>query len=308
MTTVGYEVTGIDTLTLDGPDRFDAWSEHVRTNHGGLGLVDAGTAGFRGSTIVQRARDLQLVEFTSDAIRYTRDERAVAADGDTTVRVLVPRTGRFRVEDGASCLELKRGAGALVSMAAPFSIAHGPDAGAWVFSMPAEVLPRSVDPRVTSLLDLSTGAGAVVAAMVDQLSQQRDAFSRGEFLDAAESLANLLARRALDGIEGDHTVARAALELVRAHCDDPGLTPATLAARLGWSVRYVQNVARTLGTTPSRMIRDARLDRAAGRLRDPAWADRGIAEVAHASGFGSLSTFNATFRSAFDHAPSDLRR
>lgn len=56
------------------------------------------------------------------------------------------------------------------------------------------------------------------------------------------------------------------------------------------------------------MIRDARLERARARLDDPALDHLGVADIAHASGFGSISAFNAAFKSAYGTSPGDARR
>jgi AraC-like DNA-binding protein len=50
-----------------------------------------------------------------------------------------------------------------------------------------------------------------------------------------------------------------------------------------------------------------RLVRAHRLLTDPRWADRNIASIAFASGFGDLSYFNRTFKRLYGETPSDIR-
>lgn len=304
-----YELLQVDTRTNAAGDRFDLWCEHVRFNHGGLDLDGRSTTAFVGSTVVQRAADLQLVEFWSDEIVYRRTARAARVDDDATVRVLVPRSGQFRVESGEDRMPLGPGSAAVVSMAAPFTIAHDDGSRGWVFSMPESTWSRAVDLRRPSVLDLGTGLGAMVAAMTTRISIDRDTWSTDDFLDAAQSVADLLVRCVSGNGASDWSdVARSVADLVRAQSDDPALTPAVVAARLGWSLRHVQAVVRDLGTTPTEMIRGQRLTRARARLRDPGWSEAGIATIAHASGFGSVSVFNEAFRDAYGATPSALRR
>lgn len=303
-----YELLQVDTSAAVPGERFDRWCDHVRANHGGLDFVGCDPTAFRGSTVVQRAGDLQLVEFWSDEITYARRAGAARTDDDATVRVLVPRSGRFRVEAGDDRLHLGPGAAAVVSMASTFSISHDTAARAWVFSMPEALWSAATDLRRSHVLDLRSGLGAMAAAMTAQLAHEKDIWSTTDFLEAADSVAHLLVRCVVGDIESDWSqVARSTADLVRAQSDDPSLTPATLADRLGWSLRHVQVVAHDLGTTPSDMIRAARLERAHTRLRDPACAERGIAEIAHASGFGSISGFNAAFREAYGRSPREVR-
>ncbi len=304
-----YELVEVDTTDASPAERFDRWRDHVRANHGGLDFIGCDPTAFRGSTVVQRAGDLQLVEFWSDPITYARRSGAARIDGDATVRVLVPRSGQFQVEAGDERLLLGPGTAAVVSMASSFSISHAGNARAWVLSMPEALWSRSTDLRRSHVLDLSSGLGAMAATMTAQLSHERDAWSTADFLEAADSVAHLLVRSVVGGVESSWSqVARSTADLIRAQSDDPTLTPATLAERLGWSLRHVQAVTNDLDTTPSRMIRAARLERAHARLRDPALADRGIAEIAHASGFGSVSGFNSAFRDVFGQSPREVRR
>lgn len=304
----GYEIAGVDTTSLDARERFDQWREHVRSNHGALELVDHEPSGFRGSTVVQRSHRLQIVDFASDAITYVRRPKTARRDGDATLRVLVPRSGDFRVEAADQRLTLSPGAAAMVSMAAPFSISHGTAARAWVVSLPASSLPRPHDPRVPHVLDLRSGLGAVVGALVREVSRERAALSGDDFHDASDSLVALLVRSAVGARGVDRGLLRSITNLVREQSDDATLTPATLAERLGWSLRHVQAVLHESGTTASTLIRTVRLGRARLRLLDPALDHLGVAEVAYTSGFGSISAFNAAYNDAYGSSPREARR
>lgn len=301
-----YAVTGIVTDSFDEVDQLDAWTEEVRRNNGMLALKSSQPAAFRRTTVVQRAGDMQLVEFWSDAVVYRRRGPDVRRDGDETVRVLVPRSGRFVVEAVGQQLDLGSGTAVAVSMATAFTIAHDRGARAWVFSTPLDRLPRDFDPKTPRLIDVTSGAGAVGLAMMRQISHERESLDAADFISVAESLASLMGRRKRQD-RAEPSLPTMAAEIVRRCSDDPDLTPTTLASQLGWSPRHVQAALAADGTTPSRMIRDARLKRAATRLRDPAWAHRGIAQVAQTSGFGSVSSFYEAFRDAYGKPPGQSR-
>ncbi|NRQ49967.1 helix-turn-helix transcriptional regulator [Aeromicrobium stalagmiti] len=301
-----YAVTGLSTESTAHGDQLDVWTDEVRRNHGMLDLQPSAPSEFAGTTVVQRAGDLQLVEFWSDAVAYRRRPRDARRDGDETIRILVPRGGRFRVEADGRQLDLGSGSAAMVSMASAFTIAHDRAARAWVLSVPPDRLSRGLDPRTPRTVDLTAGAGAVALAMMRQISHERESLDAADFIALAESLASLMGREPGRDRARPSLVAAAA-ELVRRTCDDPALTPTTLAAQLGWSPRHVQVVLAATGTTPSKLIREARLERAAVRLRDPAWADQDVAAVAMASGFGSVSSFYDAFREAFGRSPGRSR-
>jgi AraC-like DNA-binding protein len=110
-------------------------------------------------------------------------------------------------------------------------------------------------------------------------------------------------RTDLAGVGG----ARLALvkEDVARNLSDPELDIATVARRQGVTPRYVQQLFERQGTSFSRYLREARLDRARVILREH--DGRTISAVAFDCGFGDLSHFNKAFRQRFGLTPSDIR-
>jgi AraC-like DNA-binding protein len=80
-----------------------------------------------------------------------------------------------------------------------------------------------------------------------------------------------------------------------------------VAARHHMSVRYVQRLFESEGTTLSQFVRDQRLVQVHRMLVDPRHAHRAISTIAYEAGFGDLSTFNREFRRRFGATPSDVR-
>jgi AraC-like DNA-binding protein len=79
-----------------------------------------------------------------------------------------------------------------------------------------------------------------------------------------------------------------------------------LAAGVGLSVRQVQHVVRdAYGTTPSRLLRDIRLDRARALLRSSAAPS--VSAAATSAGFTHLGRFSAAYRTRFGELPSTTR-
>ncbi|MCY1670870.1 helix-turn-helix domain-containing protein [Novosphingobium sp. SL115] len=104
---------------------------------------------------------------------------------------------------------------------------------------------------------------------------------------------------------GEVDLRRRVLAMVSAHLDDPALRTASIADACSISVRTVQNVFATMGTTPTAWILDQRLRRAADRL--VARPDASITEIAFALGFNDSAYFTRCFRQQFGVAPRDWR-
>jgi AraC-like DNA-binding protein len=85
------------------------------------------------------------------------------------------------------------------------------------------------------------------------------------------------------------------------------LSVGKIAARHRVTPRYVQMLFEREGTTFTQFVLGERLARAHRMLTRPPTADRSIAAVAFAAGFGDLSYFIRTFRRAYGATPSEVR-
>ncbi|MGZ0150822.1 helix-turn-helix domain-containing protein [Kribbella sp. WER1] len=98
-------------------------------------------------------------------------------------------------------------------------------------------------------------------------------------------------------------VCRAVQLIISGLMDESG--ESALGARLGLSVRQLRRLFHEhLGATPDQFARSRRTHFARRLLDD---TDLGIAEIAFASGFGSLRQFNRAVRETFRASPRELR-
>ncbi|WP_408590744.1 helix-turn-helix domain-containing protein [Novosphingobium sp.] len=96
------------------------------------------------------------------------------------------------------------------------------------------------------------------------------------------------------------------LAQVAANLCDPALRTVTLAQACNTSVRTIQNLFATLGTTPSAYILEQRLRLAADRLSVGGFGS--ITELAFELGFNDSAYFTRCFRQRHGQAPRDWRR
>ena len=89
---------------------------------------------------------------------------------------------------------------------------------------------------------------------------------------------------------------------------DPALSPSTVAAAAGISVRYANDLLSQQGTSLGRLIVSRRLERCRRAFEDPQQAHRTISEIIFAWGFSDLSHFNRRFKAAYGFSPRDYRR
>ncbi|WP_406129180.1 AraC family transcriptional regulator [Streptomyces canus] len=303
-----YVVEKTDTAVLSAGEPADFWAEHVCRNHGTLTFRFAAPATFRGGTILQRYGEHQLIDFWSDGIVYARSPKDVRSDGDESVRLLVPAAGTLHLSQDGVNRRIRPGQAGLVTKARPFDLAHSRRARAWVMNLPAGALPQD-EGTDCMLLDFGQGLGSVVGNMIAQLGAQRRAVDGTAFTSVYDTIIELLAQCLRPRPELPDTLAAvdaAVRDHVRRHATDPELDPAAIARALGWSLRQVQLALQRSGTSPAELLRATRLDMARRLLRE-APAGRTIADIAHTSGFRSLSAFGASFKARFGMTPQDAR-
>jgi AraC-like DNA-binding protein len=303
-----YFVEETDTAALPAGKPADFWAEYVCRNHGTMGFHFADPATFRGGTILQRYAGHQLIDFWSDGIVYVRSHEDVRSDGDEGLRLIVPTAGTLYLSQDDVSAWITPGQGVLVTKALPFDLAHSGRARAWVMNLPTWAL-RHDEGHGHELFNLRQGVGSVVVSMITQLGAQRRAVDATAFASVCDTIAELLTmclRPRPELPDNLAAVDAAVRDHVRRHAANPELTPAAIARALGWSLRQVQLALQHSGTTPAELLRTRRLDLARRLLRE-APTSRTIADIAHASGFRSLSAFGASFHARFGMTPQDAR-
>jgi len=88
---------------------------------------------------------------------------------------------------------------------------------------------------------------------------------------------------------------------------DPGFSPDSVAANLGVSVRYVQDLLQETGSSFSARVLEQRLQCARALLADARNDHMRIGEIARASGFNEVPYFNRCFRKRFGESPTGFQ-
>ncbi len=90
--------------------------------------------------------------------------------------------------------------------------------------------------------------------------------------------------------------------------DDPDLSPAGVAERVGISTRYLHRLFADNGPSFSRWVLSRRLERCHDDLVDPALEQWTIAQIAHRHGFRDPSYMARAFRVRYGASPRQLRQ
>ena len=274
---------------------------------------------FEGHFAAHQVGDATIIDLRATAYQLRRDDRDISDTPADSFCILQQMRGGGLF--GAGGREYVGGAGAMAVGYSdrPYFNVPGDEPA---FHSRAIKLPFA---RVAPLLgpnrDLSmrlmipdAGAPALLAAYATAFAEQAPALSA----DAAEVAVDTLVRLALlawtatddRAPENVAAIRRGRLEqahtLIEQRIADPALSPGLVAATLGISVRQLNLVFETSGTSFSAHLRRRRLNRTHQMLRTSPWLT--ITEIAYANGFESMATFFRGFRAEYGCTPGDVRQ
>lgn len=244
-----------------------------------------------------------------------RERTAACNAKDHLFHLIHVRKGVQLVEHYGRSLTVQAGDCVLVDCLAGFEFDFPRGVEALVLEIPRDWLrgwlPVPED-AAARLIDGRSGWGGTLASALGNVTTSTVGSSGLPPTVVAEQIVSLLALAAA----GDETsratshkraLLRRVTETIRERCHEPDLDPATVAAALGVSRRYVHLLFASAGTTFSQALYDCRLHRARRLLGDKRFDNLGIAEIAWNCGFSEPSHFTRRFRERYGAAPSAYR-
>jgi AraC family transcriptional activator of tynA and feaB len=244
-----------------------------------------------------------------------RERTAACNSKDHLFHLIHVRQGVQLVEQNGRSLKVEAGDSLLIDCLAGFEFDFPRGVEALVLEIRRDWLrgwlPAPED-AAARLIDGRSGWGGTLASALSNITPATVVDPGLPPTVVAEQIVSLLALAAACDDSSRTTSHKRALlrrvtETIRERCHEPDLDPATVAAALGVSRRYVHLLFASAGTTFSQELYDCRLHRAQRLLGDKRFDGLGIAEIAWNCGFSEPSHFTRRFRERFGAAPSAYR-
>lgn len=309
-------MTAVQKFATDGiapPERLAFWNALVDRVYSGT-YVKSASEDFTGEMWTWQVGDLAMIRPRSTASFVGRDPRYTPEE-----RLILHLQCRGSSSHRQSGTETMLGAGDFV-IASPHE-AYAIDLAAHellVVEFPraplAERFPGLDDALRQRMSGGSPGARVFHDFLLSLWRQSQQGFADPDWQEGVSQVFYDLVALAMRGAtkpdaaapSADSALRRRVLGIVEAQLADPALRTLSLAAACGASVRTIQNLFASMGTTPSAYILDRRLARAAERLG--AAPDASITEVAFELGFNDSAYFARAFRQRFGVSPREWRR
>jgi AraC-like DNA-binding protein len=306
------------TDALRERDRFPAYCEEIVRRHVALDVVERGDQNFRATIDFQRAGALGISLITSTPADYIRTPQLVRDGDDGLIVILCQQDGGAQSQRGVD-LRLQAGEGVVCDNSKRGALHATAEGSFWALKIPrsslTNLLPR-FDRFAGATLDRDLEATRLLFGYLS-VSQKMG-------VSASSEAISLHGRHIIDlvalalGPQGEHREiveergARAArriavLQAMSKLLDDPGLSPAKVAARLAITPRYVHLVLEDTGQSFNEHLLERRLERVTEALSDSRQCHRTITDIAFAAGFSNLSHFNRVFRRRYGATPSEVR-
>lgn len=306
-------MTAVQKFATQGiapPERLRFWNDLVDRIYGGT-YVRSVDNQFEGEMLAWRLGDLDMVRPRSTASFVGRQPRSATAEERLILHLQCRGTGRHQQGDVEALLE-------------PGDFVVGSSHRGYSFDLSAHELlvvefPRApLAERFPGLDDVlsrrmcgASPGGRLFRDFLLSLWQNGDQATDADWCEGVSSVFYDMVALAMRGAMrpdqriGDSALRDKVLALVEAHLSDPDLKTLTLAQASKTSVRTIQNVFASMGTTPSAYVLERRLARAADRLVGA--PDASITDIAFELGFNDSGYFTRCFRQRFGIAPREWR-
>ena len=265
--------------------------------------------------IVKHAFGPIKANFISVSEQRVWRERTVACSAREHIFHLIHvRKGVQLIEQHGRSLKVEAGDCLLIDCLAGFDFDFPQGVEALVLEIRRDWLGGwlpSPEDAAARLIDGRSSWGATMASALSNVTPTTVGASGLPPTVVAEQIVSLLALATAQDDPAPTTHKRELLrritETLRERSHESDLTPATVAAALGLSRRYVHLLFASVGTTFSEELYSCRLRRAQRLLGDKRFDGLGIAEIGWNCGFSEPSHFTRRFRERFGSTPSAYR-
>ena len=312
--------TTTKVLTTDGlrPAEREAYWRHALSGLLPVTITILGEGGVEGSVRLHRAGRMVVAEGKATSQDVQRTARDISQAEPEYFQIAVVASGVCRVSQDDRQAELHTGDWAVYESFRPIQLLFDSDWHACTFTFPRETVQLTDSERrllTGRRMDGRTGMTGVVSRFLLDLARTSEDVPAGQWervlLQASDLVASLLSDYAdpSEAVRGclQRTLMLRIKDYIGQRLYDPGLRPPEIAAAANISVRYLHKLFEAEHRSVSQYIKGLRLERSRRELLDPRLADRSIATVAFACGFGDLSGFNRAFKDAYGTSPRKLR-
>ncbi|MBY6414366.1 AraC family transcriptional regulator [Rhodococcus sp. BP-252] len=295
----------------------DAWARALDSTYCEMDLDWGDPRGrFDGELTGKQFGDLFVTTVTADPHTVVRTPASISSDERAHYLLCVVTAGHVHIRQDGRVSTLDGGAFAFLDPARPFVFRSDARFSQLVIRAPREALDSRLaihdgSTITAQAISSNSGTGSIVSTFLQNIATlESDIVSRAAQSLSLSTLDMLVTSMNTELARTDRPTELRARHLhsyqtqLESTLHDPNVSLTDAAHATGMSLRYVQNLFRDIGTTPSAWLASHRLERARRLLTE---SDITVQEVSEASGFRDVSHFSRTFRKQFGMSPGRYR-
>jgi AraC-like DNA-binding protein len=307
----------LDTDDIPADRRVDQWSQVMWDLCSPMLVHTGSNRVFRARVVANELGSLGLRHIVSDAYRGTQTRQTLARAKRETYMLTIATQGSFHMSQFGRDVVVDRMTATLHSTMDEVEFNHDATAGALLLSIPADLMRERLgvpEQHCARSLHHNDPAFSIACDLLSSLVRnvgQMDAPTRSTMaLRMVDVLAVALEASGNDAAGGSD-VRLSRLRRIKGYIDshlaDTDMSPVAIAAANDVSERYLYDLFRSEGTSPSRWISERRLSNAARALAEENFAALPISTIAARFGFRNAAHFSTLFRKRYGQTPRQAR-
>ncbi|MFI8093663.1 helix-turn-helix domain-containing protein [Streptomyces sp. NPDC086080] len=304
-------------------ERWDLWQDIATRTHVPNLLRSERSDDFRATMRVLPLGDLQIAELELPQLDTVRTPRTIRRLDPEVLQINCQLSGDGAVAQDGTEAVFGPGHFVVIDSSLPYDVRinrTSQRSTTLVVSLPRARLPlpaRTVRRVLAVPVPADRGMGGALRRWLTDTARRAGEFTEADIPALASVTTDLLAAVLGGHLDSEDTLPpesrrRALRARIRDFIDrnlgDPSLSPATVAAAHGISVRHLHQLFTAEGEAPAAWIRHRRLERCRRDLADPRLRGRSVHAIAARWGFTDPATFSRVFRRVYGMTPTDHRR
>ena len=292
------------------------WNAVTSESFAAMHISPRHAASFDGELRREHIGALTLLDVHSAGVHIRHNRSHIARTPAPSYLLLAPLQGEFKLcVSNSSFLRVASGEYCLIDHAEPYELEHGDDVRTLCLNIPRGILNSMLahpEDATGRIMRPQAGLARLLLVLLREVGESIQTVSRTNTgFVIAQGILGFLAAAYSTTYQKPITPTQvhrlALLNCIEAQLHDHGLTPASVANKVGLSTRRMRAVLASGRMSFSSYVLRRRLELCATSLTNPSWIHRSITEIAFQNGFNNMTHFGYAFKKHFGVTPSRHR-
>jgi len=297
-------------------ERLEAWLCHAQPICGDCRFHFPKRVSFQGSIVRRTVGGAALTCFSSSQVSFVKFPVVTGCSAERDCIVITQLEGTRRYSQSGAIAMLAPGDTTLIDASYPWTSDCAGTCTRLYLRVPRWLVQERFKSAAVPILRRITGKhglGATLFRLANSLYEETETMTLEEGVTALDAYLDILAGCLAGPGSFSTKLARCAQlrprieHYIETHLAEHALSPTTIAAAAGISVRHLHRLFAAKGCTVAEWIRERRLEHCRSDLANPRLCSDSITNVAFSWGFSDSAHFSHCFRKEFGISARQFR-